>query len=132
MSRMILLLIATISVWASVAWVMTELPAPDNGTLLILGTLAFLSTAVIWAVGGNLAVAQQRGEPRAFDQDDAKPKRGDRSASLNAMMEAFTPEQLAALEAALQRRRESYDEDDQILANRLQSELERSTRRDAR
>ncbi|HYO87962.1 MAG TPA: hypothetical protein VER79_04895, partial [Candidatus Limnocylindrales bacterium] len=77
MGRMIVLLMATIAVWASVAWVLTEMAGPDNGTLLILGIVAFLSTAVIWGVGGNVAVAQSPGMQHGqdFDRDDAKRKR---------------------------------------------------------
>jgi hypothetical protein len=128
MGRMIVLLLATFAVWGSIGWVLTEMASPDNGTILILGLVAFLSTGVIWGVGGNVAVYEKtptaRREPS--DASELKPKRTSANSSLTSVIDTLTPEQIAALEIALQRRRDLYDEDDQILANRLSAELERS------
>lgn len=122
MGRMIVLLFATIAVWSSVAFVITEMVAADNGTILILGVLAFLSTAVIWAVGGNVAVANSTPAPHreTSDREDAKPKRT--GTALISVVDSLTPEQIAALEVALERRRDTFDEDEQILVNRLSAE----------
>lgn len=130
MGRMIVLLLATIAVWGSVGWVLTEMASPDNGTILILGIVAFLSTGIIWGVGGNVAVYQKTSAARhePADYAGAKPKRTAGTGSLDSVVDSLTPDQVAALEIALQRRRETYDEDDQILANRLSAELERSNR----
>lgn len=128
MGRMIVLLLATIAVWVSVGTVMIEMTVADNGTILILGIIAFLSTAVIWAVGGNIAVAQRHTPRRAEDRypDYAKPKRAS-GETLSSVVDTLSPEQLASLEIALQRRRDSYDEDEQILANRLSAEYSQTS-----
>jgi hypothetical protein len=130
MGRMVVLLFATIAVWGSVGWVLTELPSADNGTILILGIIAFLSTGIIWGIGGNVAVYEKTPAARreSFDHADAKPKRTTSTRSLASLVDDLTPEQVAALEIALQRRHDAFDEDDQILANRLSAELERSSR----
>lgn len=129
MGRLIVLLIATMTVWGSVAF-MYVASSPDWLITVILGAAAFLSTAVIWGMGGSIAindrrdytVAQRRNEP--YDTGKAKRNAG----SLTSVIDNLTPEQMAALEIALQRRRELFDEDDQILANRLSAEMDRSGR----
>ncbi|MFN8378669.1 MAG: hypothetical protein U0452_08365 [Anaerolineae bacterium] len=130
MGRLIVLLLATLTVWGSVAWVLTSTPAPDNFVYLILGAAAFLSTGVIWGVGGSVDTGRRR-EPAPQRQDftygDTKAKRG--NGSLASVVDTLSPEQIAALEVALERRRDTFDEDEQILVNRLSAELERGTSR---
>lgn len=133
MGRGIIQLLATLVIWAAVAAMLTVLPAVDSGALLILGVAAFLSTAVVWTVGGAAAAAPPR--PAALrDADERiatdKPKRGVNS--LADVVDSLTPDQLASLEFALRQRHNALDEDDQIAMNRLTSDLESSARRDAR
>ena len=125
MGRMLVLLVATVAVWGSVGWVWTDMTAPDNGAYFILGVFAFLSTAVIWAIGGNITLAQSRQAAHSQHIDYSAPKAKRSSSSLASVVDTLTPKQIAALEIALERRRDSFDEDDQILANRLSAELER-------
>ena len=130
MGRLIVLLLGTFIVWGSVAFVLTSTPSPDNFVYLILGIAAFLSTGIIWGVGGSIDAGRKH-EPAPQRQEyvygDGKAKRGNNS--LSSVVDSLTPEQIAALEVALERRRSTFDEDEQILVNRLSAELERGTNR---
>ena len=126
MGRLIVIMFATVAVWGSVAYVLVESAAADNFTYLILGLFAFLATVIMWAAGYAMTVTSLREASRGQDHAtlDSKSKRSVGN-SLTSVVETFSPEKVAALEAALERRRESFDEDDQILVNRLSAEPER-------
>ncbi|MBL8147248.1 MAG: hypothetical protein JNL34_12765 [Anaerolineae bacterium] len=127
MGRMIVLLLATMMVWGSVAWILTSTPTPDNFVYLILGAAAFLSTGIIWGVGGSVDTGRKREAPQRQDYANRDTKAKRETNSLASVVDGLTPEQVASLELALQRRRDSYDEDEQILANRLSAEYDRTS-----
>jgi hypothetical protein len=126
MGRLIVLLIATMTVWGAVALTLV-LTSPDTFIYMVLSAAAFLSTAVIWGIGGSIDMGRKH-EPTPRWQEytftDTKTKRD--NGSLTSVVHSLTPEQIATLEIALQRRRDTFDEDDQILANHLSAELERA------
>ncbi len=126
MGRLIVLLFATATVWGSVAWMLTSTPTPDNFVYLILGFAAFLSTGIIWGIGGSIDMGRRHEPPRQQETnwDSAKPKNS--AGSLASVVDTLTPEQVTALEVALQRRHDTFDEDEQILVNRLAAEMQRS------
>jgi hypothetical protein len=131
MGRLIVLLIATLCVWGSVAFVLVSTPSPDTFVYLIMGVAAFLSTGIIWGIGGSIDMGQKHAPAPQWQEreyGETKAKRTASGGSLASVVDGMTPEQMAALEIALQRRRETFDEDDQILVNRLSAELERSVK----
>jgi hypothetical protein len=99
-----------------------SLPSPEFGAYLILALLAFLSTGVVWGAGGALLKDAPERAPRRPEQAERGSKRKRTDSSLSTLVESLTPEQLAALDAALQQRRDALDEDEQIALNRLTSD----------
>jgi hypothetical protein len=122
MSKGFILLLATLIIWSAIAFMIVSLPSPEFGAYLILALLAFLSTGVVWGAGGTLLKDAPERAPRRPEQAERGGKRKRTDSSLSTLVESLTPEQLAALDAALQQRRDALDEDEQIALNRLTSD----------